>query len=149
MDGPIRFDADELRSSLRDVDHVLFRLTPTGITERLLIDFRSNDHAGPAVILLPEVGSLAERLRSIDEARPGFARPERLHVITWPLRVAALERLGVWQEIRDRLAQMDAFDALQQLDRANERLLRLERDEVQRAITGEGYRTLWPPVKQA
>ena len=72
--------------------------------------------------------------------RPGPSRP---------LRVAALERLGVLETIRDRLAQMDAFDALSELDEAHTRLLRLERQEVRRAITGEGYHTLWPVAAQA
>ena len=149
VDGPIDFDIEQLKSSLRSVDHALIRLTPVGITERLLVDFRTNDSTGPGVCLLPDVNSLAERLKTIEQARPGFPVPERMHVITWPLRVAALERLGVLETIRDRLAQMDAFDALNELDEAHGRLLRLEHQEVRRAITGEGYHTLWPATAQA
>ena len=149
MDGSSTSDVEQLCEFLRTVDHVLIRLTPAGIMERLLVDFRSNGQTGPGVHLLPEVSSLAERLRTIAEARPDFPPPERIHVSTWPLRIGALERLGVVAAIRDRLAAMDAFDALQQLDDSYERLLRLEREEQVRAITGEGYRTLWPPVRQA
>ena len=152
VDGPIDFDIEQLKASLRTVDHALIRLTPVGITERLLVDFRTNDSTGPGVCLLPDVHSLAERLKTIEQARPGFPVPERMHIITWPLRVAALERLGVLETIRDRLAQMDAFDALTELDEVHGRLLRLlrlERQEVRRAITGEGYHTLWPATAQA
>ena len=149
MDGSIDFDIEQLHDSLRSVDHALIRLTPVGIAERMLVDFRTNDSAGPAVHLLPEVSSLAERLKTIQQVRPAFPLPDRIHVITWPLRVSALERLGLLQTIRDRLARMDAFDALRDLDEVYERLLRLEREEVRRAITGEGYHTLWPVVKQA
>ena len=148
MDGPIEFDIDQLHDSLRSVDHALIRLTPVGIGQRLLIDFRSNDHAGPAVLLLPEVRSLAERIKSIEQARSEFPSLERIHVITWPLRVGALERLGVIETLRARLAGMDAFRALKQLDAAYARLLQLEQEEQRRAVSGEGYRTLWPPVRR-
>lgn len=147
MDGPIRFNVEALHESLASVDHVLIRLTPI-ITQRLLVDFRSNEQTGPAVIILPDVTSLAERLKSIEIARPQFDRPERINVIMWPLRVRALERLGIFRAIRDRFAALDAFDALSDLDRAYERLLQLEEEEQMRAIVGEGYQTLWPAERQ-
>ena len=145
--GPIRFDVEELQRSLASVDHVLIRLTPI-ITQRLLIDFRSNEHAGPAAIILPDVDSFAERLKSIERARPDFEQPERLNVIIWPLRVGALERLGVIGAIRDRFAALDAIDALRDIDEVYERLLKLEQEEQMRAIVGDGYRTLWPREPQ-
>lgn len=145
--GPIRFNVEELQQSLASVDHVLIRLTPI-ITQRLLIDFRSNEHAGPTAIVLPDVNSFAERLLSIERARPDFERPERINVIMWPFRVAALERLGVVGVIRDRFAALDAFDALRDLDEAYAQLLKLEQEEQMRAIVGDGYRTLWPRESQ-
>jgi hypothetical protein len=145
--GPIRFNVEELQQSLASVDHVLIRLTPI-ITQRLLIDFRSNEHAGPTAIVLPDVDSFAERLLSIERARPDFERPERINVIMWPFRVAALERLGVVGVIRDRFAALDAFDALRDLDEAYAQLLKLEQEEQMRAIVGDGYRTLWPREPQ-
>jgi hypothetical protein len=145
--GPIRFNVEELQQSLASVDHVLIRLTPI-ITQRLLIDFRNNEHAGPAAIVLPDVDSFAERLFSIERARPDFERPERINVIMWPFRVAALERLGVVGVIRDRFAALDAFDALRDLDEAYAQLLKLEQEEQMRAIVGDGYRTLWPREPQ-
>lgn len=149
MDGTNDLDIERLRESLRTVDHTLFRMTPVGIAQRLLVDFRSNDQAGPGVHLLPEVSSLAERLKTIEQARPEFPPPERLLVITWPLRVEALDRLNVLSDLRDRLASLDAFEAIRQLDAAFAKLLELQREELRRAITGEGYRTLWPVVKQS
>jgi hypothetical protein len=142
MDGHPRFNVEQLHDSLLDVDHALIRLTSI-VTQRLLVDFRSNAESGPAVVILPEVKSLQERLTSIERARPGFDRPERINVIMWPLRVDALERFGVLDVLRGRLAELDAFDAMRQLDEAFAEMLRLERDEERRAITGEGYETLW------
>ncbi|MSQ41778.1 MAG: hypothetical protein EXR65_01895 [Dehalococcoidia bacterium] len=143
MDGPIDLDIGQVQASLRSLDHALIRITTVGITQRLLVDFRANSLAGPLMQLLPEARSIAERLQSIQTARPQFARPERIHVINWPLRVAALEQLGVLETVRARLASMDAFDALRQLNQCYARLLTLEREEQRRAILGEGYHTLW------
>ena len=47
MDSSSRFDLRQLQESLEGVDHALIRLTPM-ISERLLIDFRTNEHGGPA-----------------------------------------------------------------------------------------------------
>ena len=59
------------------------------------------------------------------------------------MRVAALRRLGVMEMLRGRLASLDGFDALRDLDAIYDQLLSLERDEQRRAVTGEGYETLW------
>ena len=149
MDGAIDLDIERLRRSLKSVDHVLFRMTPAGVSQRLLVDFRVTPTLGPGVHLLPEAGSLAERVKTIEQVRPGLPVPERLVIVTWPLRVDALERLGVLQLIRDRLAAMDAFDRITELDQSYATLLDLQRQELRRAITGDGYRTIWPQVRQA
>ena len=142
MDGSQNIDVDGLRASLQSVEHLLLRFTP--VAERLLLDFRTREGAGPGVALLPPVDSFAERLRTIERERPGFPRPKRIHVVNWPLRVASLERLGVLETVRNRLADMDAFDAIGSLDETYRRLLEIERDETRRAIEGEGYHTIWP-----
>ena len=45
---------------------------------------------------------------------------------------------------RQRLAGLDAFDQVRALDEAYRHLLRAEDLELRSAITGEGYRTIWP-----
>lgn len=141
MDGSYELDIDALRDSIDSVDHVLFRFGP--IPERLFIDFRSSEDAGPGIYTLKQVASFSERLNSIQEVRPGFPLPERLQVVSWPLRVSALERLGVLQVAKERLAEADAFEAIRQLDATIASLKQMEVDEIQRAISGEGYHTLW------
>lgn len=142
MDGSSNIDIEGLRASLRSVEHLLLRFTP--IAERLLLDFRTREGVGPGIALLPPVDSFAERLRTIERERPGFPRPERIHVVNWPLRIASLDRLGVLEAVRGRLADMDAFDAITSLDQTFRRLLEIEREEIRRAIEGEGYHTIWP-----
>ena len=142
MNGPTDLDIDSLRSSVATVDHLLVRFTP--LAERLLLDFRTRDGSGPGIALLPQVSSFTERVKTIEEARPDFPRPERIHVVTWPLRIASLERLGVLEMVRERLAEMDAFDVIASVDETYRRLLDLERIETRRAIEGDGYHTIWP-----
>ena len=142
MDGPQNIDVDGLRASIRSVEHLLLRFTP--VAERLLLDFRTREGVGPGVALLPPVDSFADRIRTIERVRPGFPPPKRIHVVTWPLRVASLERLGVLEAVRGRLADMDAFDVIASVNETYERLLQIEREETRRAIEGEGYHTIWP-----
>ena len=145
MDGTFDVDLEALRSSVLSVEHMLVRFTP--ISERLLLDFRTSGEEGPGVALLPQVSSFTERLKTIEEARPEFPRPERIYVVSWPLRIASLERLGVLEAIRERLADMDAFDVIGSVDETFKRLLALERDEIRKAISGDGYQTIWPNEK--
>ena len=145
MDGTFDVDLEALRSSVLSVEHMLVRFTP--ISERLLLDFRTSGEEGPGVALLPQVSSFTERLKTIEEVRPEFPRPERIYVVSWPLRIASLERLGVLEAIRERLADMDAFDVIGSVDETFKRLLALERDEIRKAISGDGYQTIWPNEK--
>ncbi len=147
MDGAFHIDHQALREALGSVEHVLVRFVT--VSERLFIDFRSNEHARPAVIVLPQVRSLRGRLRGIRQARPGLPPIDQLNAVAWPLRVRGLDRLDALDVVRERLAASDAFDALRELDDALDQLDGYEREEERRAITGEGYRTLWPTVRQS
>lgn len=146
MDESYHVDQGALRAAIGERDHLVFRFST--IAQRLFLDFRTttNDGAeeGPGVFVLPPASSIRERMTSIREVRPNFARPERVNVVAWPLRVSALRRLGVIEGIRTRLGDLDAFDALAELDRIVDRLEHSEEREMRRAVTGEGYRTLWP-----
>lgn len=142
MDGNRTFDVDELRAALKERDHLLMRFETVSL--RLFVDFRSSSEAEPAVLVLQPVNSFRERLISIRRGRPEFPVPEQLQVATWPLRIGSIERLGVLDTIRGRLDADGASEALLQLVDAVRELEDAERDEVRRAISGEGYRTLWP-----
>jgi len=145
VDDSYHVDRDALRAAVRERDHLVFRFST--IPQRLFVDFRlettSRGVGAPGVFSLPPAASIRERMTSIREVRPDFPRPERVNVVAWPLRVGALRRLGVINEIRTRLGDLDAFDALTDLDRVVGELERSEDHEQRRAVTGEGYRTLW------
>ena len=141
MDDSYHVDQGALRAAVRERDHLVFRFST--IPQRLFLDFRTSAEDGPGVFALPPASSIRERMTSMREVRPNFPRPERVNVVAWPLRVSGLRRLGVIEEIRARLADLDAFEARAELDRVVDELERSEELETHRAITGEGYRTLW------
>jgi hypothetical protein len=142
VDSGYPLDLDTLLRHLDGGDHAIFRFHT--IDERLFVDFRPGRDGQPAVFVLPPARNVRERMKSVAEARPGVPAPEQLTIVPWPLRVGALERLGVLDAIRQRLASVDAFRTMATLDAVYAALLVAERDEVRRAITGEGYRTVWP-----
>ncbi len=142
MDSSYDVDVEGLLRAVQRTDHVIVRFST--LSQRLFVDFRTRDGEGPGVFVLPSAETIHERLASITAARPGFPRPPKLYVMAWPMRVAALDRLGFLEAARQRLASMDAFDQLRDLDRVFAELVRAEREEMRHAITGEGYRTIWP-----
>lgn len=142
MDSSYEVDLGALLTAVRERDHLVFRFAT--IPLRLFLDFRTTEEDGPFVAVLPAVNSVKERMATIRAVRPRLPRPKRINVVAWPLRVGALERLAIIEAIRLRLGDMDAFSALTSLDAAMRELEGAERAEVRRAITGEGYKTLWP-----
>jgi len=141
VDSSYDIDHAALSEAIRERDHLIFRFTTIAL--RLFIDFRYTVAVGPGVFVLPPANSVRERMTSIREVRPALPRPERLNVIAWPLRVGSLERLGFMDDVRQRLATLDSADAVAALDRSVEELIASESAEVRRAISGEGYRTIW------
>lgn len=142
MDGGPGSDVDAVRAVLAEHDHALLRFEM--VAHRLLIDFRSSSEAEPAAHVLEPTRSLRELIATIRRARPTLPVPEELQIVGWSLRVRSLERLGLLEVVRERFARDGSPAALAQLDAAFDRLEALEREEFRRAITGDGYRTLWP-----
>ena len=142
MDGGPGSDVDAVLEILRHGDHALLRFET--VAQRLLIDFRSSSEVEPAVHVLEPVRSLRERIMTIRRARPALPVPTELQIVGWSLRVGSLERTGALEVVRERFIEAGASAAVHQLEEAIAELETLERDEFRRAITGEGYRTLWP-----
>ncbi len=147
MDSTYEVDIQGLLGTVQRSDHLIVRFST--LPQRLFLDFRTEDQEGPGVFVLPEASIIHDRLASIAAARPNFPRPEKLYVMAWPLRVAGLERLGFVEAARQRFASMDAFDQVREIDRAVATLGQAEQSEMHRAVTGQGYRTIWPADSSA
>ena len=111
------------------------------LRKTLLVDTRSNDHVDPMVCVVDMARDAGERFRSLRKLRPQLPRPQSITLIPWMLRVASLRQTGVWADLTARLS--DYGECLESAARCLEELGSLERLELQQALTGKNYRTLW------
>lgn len=139
MDNDYPVDVTEILRVLATAEVIVFRFLL--VSQRLLVDLRADVDHRPLLALVPPVKSAEERFRSLRRLRPGLPAPERITVIHWPKFVRSLETSGIWTAIQERVQveqapQAPAADALCELRR-------LEGREVQHALRGTGYQTLW------
>jgi hypothetical protein len=144
MDSDYQIDMAEVRRHLDETQVVGFWFPFLRLT--LLLDTRSTERDLPMVVVVPMVESVDERMRSLSRLRPRFPRPESMTLIPWPRLVGALERLGVWELIEKRMAQLGGEALRSRCRDAFAELLQAERKQVRGAITGEGYETMWERV---
>jgi hypothetical protein len=117
-----------------DVFTAGFRIFP----QRLLIDTRSQEGAGPLVAVVEPVATVEERFFWLGQERPRFGPPQRFTFFVWPHSIAFLEQCGIVQALRQR-CQPEA----RQVRQAVSQLKRLERRAIERALRGQDYHTLW------
>lgn len=140
-------DLDEVRRVIDGAEVLVIRFSVTD--RRLLIDARSNEHAGPMIKVVPPAKSVEERFRAIKVLRPRFRVPERVVTFHWPRHARALGESGVWDHVVRRLEgcgpEGGPGDAARQCDEAYIQLLDEERKVELNAIRGaEGFQTVWP-----
>jgi hypothetical protein len=123
-----------------DVFTIGFRTFP----ERVIIDARETEDAGPLVQVVEPVASVEERFHWLGRERPQFGVPERFSFFVWPHSLEFFESSGLAQRIGDRLRTAERPSVKQMLDGALEEVRRLERRAVQQLLLGEGYHVLWP-----
>lgn len=123
-----------------DVFTIGFRTFP----ERVIIDAREAEDAGPLAQVVEPVASVEERFHWLGRERPQFGVPERFSFFVWPHSLEFFESSGLAQRIRDRLRTAERPSVKQMLDGALEEVRRLERRAVQQLLLGEGYHVLWP-----
>jgi hypothetical protein len=115
----------------------------TVLQERLLADFRTNEVDAPMVKVVRPLGSVQERLRELRTTRPRFSTPEHFMFFVWPKSVQLFVDTGVWQRIADRCTSAGYAQTEQECGFALQVLRQLERTELEEAIRGQRYRTLW------
>ena len=135
-------DLEEVRKVVEtcDVFTMGFRLFP----ERLIIDTRVNEQAGPMVEVVEPVSTVEERFFWLGQRRPTFGVPQQFTFFVWPHSIGYLEESGLMDRIRQRIYPADESGRIgHDLARAMHRLIVLERQATADAILGRNYHTLW------
>ena len=114
----------------------------------LVIDTRTDATVGPMVRIMPILGSPRERIRSLRKVRPQFPKIQELTVITWPRFVESLVRLGIWDKLMEWVCEPGGQAFVDVCTDVLAQLRGLESAELQGAVTGENYHTLWQAKKQ-
>lgn len=139
-------DLDEVRRVIDGAEVLVIRFSVTD--RRLLVDTRSNEHAGPMLRVVPPATSAEERFRAIKVLRPRFRVPQRVVTFQWPRHARALAESGVWDHLARRMVAAGLADVAD-CDRAYAELVEAEREvEVAAIRGGEGFQTLWPPQER-
>ena len=141
MDGEFVDDLNDVLSNVSGTE-VISMFFPT-FRRALVIDTRSNDTDGPMLRVMPMAASPQERMRSIRRLRPGFPRLQSLTLIPWSRYVDSLVRLGVWEQLAQRLEASGLKDAGLVCDSVLGELKRLEKAEMAAVVLGENYHTIW------
>lgn len=144
MEQEFPVDIDEIRLSVERAEAVAIFFPY--VRKTLLLDTRHTVLDPPVVRVMPMVASARDRMESVRRMRPRLGPLESLAFIPWARSVASVKELGVWQLIVDRMAGAAGRGYEVALERCYRELLREERCERRRAVTGEGYETLWERV---
>jgi hypothetical protein len=141
LDSDYRIDVSEVNRNI-DVADVIALYFPL-LRKTLLMDMRTNDVDGPMIRVVPMANTPEERFQSLLKMRPRFGRPESITIIPWPKYAASLVELGIWDRIVRRYADTGSAVSVRECERCHAELVKLEREELHRAITGDQYETLW------
>ncbi|HZP57775.1 MAG TPA: hypothetical protein VFC53_09515 [Dehalococcoidia bacterium] len=145
MDNDYAIDYDAILRTVARAEVISFRFLT--VPDRLLIDNRFSEVDAPMMKLVPRVATAEERFRSLKALRPRFKLPKKISSIWWPRYIDALVEHGIWDAIVARIVANGYAQAEQECAALLAELRRIEREELHRAIAGEGYRTLWPAAR--
>jgi hypothetical protein len=124
-----------------DVISIFFPL----LRRALVVDVRHDDETPPMVRVMSQVGSMEERITSIEQERPALGKIRSILGVPWLKSVRNLEDGGVVDSLVRRLAEagMPPEESAQLLRKAINSLWGIERLAFVSLIRGEGYKTLW------
>jgi hypothetical protein len=137
---------EEIKNTLLEADVVSLFFPYFGKT--VLIDTRSNETDGPALILTEMVRSPRERIRSMEQLRPGFNDPEKMVLIPWVRYLETLIDSGIWSVIIKKLEEASFIDPRVAADEILEKLRNLEHSKLADAVNGPSYKTIWSKPEQ-
>jgi len=134
-------ELEEVKESILEAD-VLSLFFPY-FGKAILLDTRSNETNGPAILLTKMVRNPQERIRSLEQLRPGFPDVDKMILIPWVRYISTLIESGVWASIVTRLEQTAFIDPEKSTNALLLELKEMERIELICAIRGPKYETIW------
>lgn len=134
-------DLEELRKVVdnADVFTIGFRMFP----QRLIVDARTTETAGPMIRVVEPVASVEERFFWLGTERPAFGAPERFTFFVWPHSVRYFEESGLGDMIRNRTYASGFEEVGGEMAQAMWSLIQLEQQATFDAIHGRNHHTLW------
>lgn len=134
----LTLDLDAVRQLLETGEVVTIGFTL--MTERLLVDTRSNDRQGQFAEMVEPVASVQERHIWLGRNRGTFGAPRGFAFFVWPNTVRGLVERGILDPLRARLKP----ETLAALDKALDEAAEAERQALQAIIRGdERWPALW------
>ena len=134
-------DLEELRKVVdhADVFTIGFRMFP----QRLIVDTRTTENAGPMVRVVEPVASVEERFFWLGTERPTFGAPERFTFFLWPHSVRYFDESGLGEMIRNRVYSLGFEQVGAEIAQSMHALIQLEQQATFDAIHGRNHHTLW------
>ena len=134
-----------------DLDDILENVNTSEVTsiffpylrKSILVDLRSNDNDGPAVILTDMVSSPQERIRSLKHLRPNFPEVEKMIIVPWFRYVGTLKTSGIWNALIERTTDISIKDGETDSAYVMDELKKMEKTHLIEAINGIKFQTIW------
>lgn len=135
--------AHQLISAIDDAD-VISLFFPL-LRRALVIDARSSPDYPPSVTLMPQVASVEERIRMIEGQRPGMGKVRAILAVPWLRSVRELDDRGIVTVLVNRLVAsgLSREASRSRLEKAVDKLWRIEKMAFAGMIRGEGFSTIW------
>jgi hypothetical protein len=111
----------------------------------LVIDTRHDADTAQMVRVMPQVGSMEERITVIEGLRPEFGKVRSILGIPWIKSIHTLREQGVIEQIEKRLSDsgMPISKARSTIADGLSELTRIEHRAYVSMVLGDGYQTLW------
>ena len=135
-------DLNDVKANILEAD-VISIFFPN-FQKSVLVDTRSNDTAGPSIMLTPMARSPRERVKSMEKLRPGFPEVKNMILIPWLRYIFSLEESGIWELLIERLDQSTHLNSNIAANTILDELKNLEYLELLDVIKGDQYQTIWP-----
>ena len=141
-DNGILVDLEQIGRIVKGSD--VFALGFANISERLLVDVRSNDRETALIQIVEPADSPSERRKWLRRRRPSLGQVESLSFIGWPHSPSYLVQSGVWDLICARVGAASEPEVHGQCDLALRQLRNLDMSATQAILKGEHIVNLWP-----